>query len=69
MDNYQDCDDGDASRHPMATEICDMVDNDCRGGVDDVPGVCRCSLGDTQACGTDVGRCSRGSQTCTAAGT
>ncbi|MEC7520368.1 MAG: putative metal-binding motif-containing protein [Myxococcota bacterium] len=69
VDNDQDCDDGDAAIHPMATEICDMVDNDCRGGVDDVPGGCGCSLGDTQACGTDVGRCSRGSQTCTAAGT
>ena len=33
-----DCDDGDASINPGATEICDMVDNDCDGVIDDADG-------------------------------
>ena len=30
-----DCDDGDPLRHPGAVEVCDEIDNDCVGGVDD----------------------------------
>jgi hypothetical protein len=30
-----DCDDADPSRHPAQPEICDGVDNDCNGAVDD----------------------------------
>jgi hypothetical protein len=30
-----DCDDGDAAVNPAATEICDSVDNDCDGTVDE----------------------------------
>ena len=30
-----DCDDGDASAHPGAAELCDGVDNDCQGDVDE----------------------------------
>lgn len=30
-----DCDDADATRNPGQVEICDMVDNDCNGAIDD----------------------------------
>ena len=30
-----DCNDSDASVHPMATELCDGIDNDCSGTADD----------------------------------
>ena len=30
-----DCDDHDSSRHPAAVEICDGLDNDCNGAIDD----------------------------------
>lgn len=36
-----DCDDDDPKRHPGAAEICDSVDNDCNGLVDDAAG-CGC---------------------------
>ncbi len=37
--NNDDCDDGDASVHPGATEVCDGKDNNCNGQVDE-GGVC-----------------------------
>jgi len=33
--NDQDCDDGDAAISPSATEVCDEVDNDCDGAIDE----------------------------------
>ena len=34
----QDCDDGDATVYPGASELCDNIDNDCNGQVDDSAG-------------------------------
>ncbi len=55
---------------PVA-EVCDGLDNDCDGTVDN--GTCTCTPGDTRACyggstGTEnVGECKSGSQTCSGA--
>ena len=35
VSNNSDCDDGDATIFPTAFEICDDVDNDCNGDIDD----------------------------------
>ncbi len=47
-DNYpvclNDCDDSDASIHPGAEELCDEVDNNCDGQVDEGCSVCDPSL-------------------------
>ena len=42
-------------------ESCNGVDDDCDGTVDEG---CTCVNGATMACGTDVGACSAGTQTC-----
>jgi hypothetical protein len=34
---YADCNDDDDAIHPVAPELCDDVDNDCSGNVDDNP--------------------------------
>ncbi|MDQ3034756.1 MAG: MopE-related protein [Myxococcota bacterium] len=48
------------------TETCDgLRDEDCDGTVDEG---CGCTTGSTRACGTDVGVCVAGSQTCDATG-
>jgi len=45
------------------SEVCEgSLDEDCDGQVDEG---CSCTTGDTQVCGTDVGQCQAGTQTCT----
>ena len=44
------------------SEVCEgMIDENCDGVADDG---CECTIGDTQGCGTDVGECSFGRETC-----
>ncbi len=58
-----DCDDDDAAVSPGAEEICgDGVDNNCDGQIDED---CQpCEDGDVRECGSDVGACVSGTQTC-----
>ncbi|MBX3247453.1 MAG: hypothetical protein KF901_09750 [Myxococcales bacterium] len=49
-----DCDDTNPAIHPGATEICDGVDNDCSGAIDDVPVGCDSDLPDTCASATEI---------------
>ncbi len=62
-----DCDDGDGAVHPGAAEVCDGVDNDCVGGIDDtVPLGGACSTGLLGICdaGTETA-CVNGQYLCT----
>lgn len=52
-----DCNDNNAAINPVASETCDNLDNDCDGSVDEQI---------TLACGSDMGTCRKGVQTCNA---
>jgi len=45
-------------------EICDGIDNDCDGTADNNGAGCDCELGDSQACGSSIGECEKGTQIC-----
>ncbi len=58
VDSCSDCDDGNPSRAPGRTEVCDQLDNDCDGTADE-GGVCACTPGQAPtACGAN-GSCER----------
>jgi len=60
-----DCNDSAAAVHPGATEVCDGLDNNCNGVVDDGPTM-QCALGSApRACTTSCG--SAGTRACNAA--
>jgi hypothetical protein len=61
-----DCDDSDSNINPGANEVCgDNKDNNCDGQTDEGCNSGDCTDGETRDCGTDVGECVKGTQTCT----
>lgn len=53
----KDCNDDHPGIYPGAAEVCDNLDNNCNGTVDE---------NISRECGTDAGECTKGTETCTA---
>ncbi len=60
-DALVDCNDNDPAINVEAEEICDNIDNDCDGMIDNG---CECEVGSQQACGSSEGACAEGRQFC-----
>jgi hypothetical protein len=60
----------DATALLPTKEICNDVDDDCDGEIDEFPLACECEYGDTRICGlTSAGECTKTEQSCREDGT
>jgi hypothetical protein len=57
----------DARAGAAGAEVCNLLDDDCDGSVDEDLAGC-CVEGATEACGSDVGACAPGERTCSTGG-
>ena len=61
-----DCADNDASRHPGGTEVCNGLDDDCNGAVDEgIVGTGSCPTGLQGVCAAGASLCTAGAFVCT----
>ena len=58
-----DCNDTAEEIYPGAVELCDGLDNNCDGEIDESVENC-CNPGQTRSCGQEIGQCTQGLQTC-----